>query len=359
MSALKQLRTVFQGRNIIFPLILGVAVAVWMFTRGFNPSDLKEFVWSRTVVIGLIMAIVMMLFRDLGYIIRLRILSEKALSWKQCFQLTFLWEFTSAISPGIVGGTAAAFVLLAQENINTGKSTSIVLATSFLDVLFYVLMVPLLVVLSGFNYEMPEVNFGAGILQKDLLYTYFIAAYIILFIWALVVFFGLFIRPQAIKAVMIQMFRLPFLKKWRSEAENWGNDLVSTAHEFGRKGYDFWLKAMGATIFSWVARFAAVNFIIFAFGHSSDQLEIFARQLIMWCILILPITPGASVLAESVFPAFLGMFFQNFNLAKVGALLWRLIGYYPYLFIGFVVFPIWLKRIIKVKIQHPEQEVES
>ena len=62
---------------------------------------------------------------------------------------------------------------------------------------------------------------------------------------------------------------------------------------------------------------------------------------------MLPITPGASGLAEMLFPAFLGEYFALPQLANAASVLWRLISYYPYLVLGFVVFPVWMKRILK------------
>ena len=81
--------------------------------------------------------------RDLGYIIRIRILTDNDLTWMQAFRVIMLWEFTSAITPSTVGGTAVAVVFLNKEGISVGRSTSVVLATSFLDELYFVLMLPL------------------------------------------------------------------------------------------------------------------------------------------------------------------------------------------------------------------------
>lgn len=345
-STLSQLSKLFQGKRVIIPLILGFGVAIYLILKDFDPAALSQFQWTPKLGLWIALAILMMVFRDLGYIIRLRILSEKQLSWKQSFQLTFLWEFASAISPGIVGGTAAAFILLAQEKIKAGRSTAIVLSTSFLDVLFYVITVPILILFTGLYQHIPEITVSEGVMDQQILLTYFFIAYSILFVWAALVYIGLFHHPKSIKSLIVRLFKIPGLKKWKNEATGWGEDLVTASLEYRRKGFKFWLAAYGATFFSWVARFAAVNFIILAFSFTTMHGEIFVRQLIMWCILLLPITPGASVLAETVFASFLGPFFPNFSLAKVGAVLWRIISYYPYLLIGFLVFPLWLNRII-------------
>lgn len=348
-STLTQLSRLFQGKRLIIPLILGLGVAAYLIFKDFDLEAFKQFEWSSSVFLWLAVAIIMMVFRDLGYIIRLRILSDKTLSWKQSFQLTFLWEFASAISPGIVGGTAAAFVLLAQERIGTGRSTAIVLATSFLDVLFYVITVPILILFTGLYSHIPDTVMSGGILDRNVIITYFIVAYCILFAWAALVFIGLFHRPRSIRYILIKLFSIPFLRKWREQAYEWGKDLVVASKEFRTKGFKFWLKAYGATFFSWVARFAAVNFIILAFNYTPLHGEIFIRQLIMWCILLLPLTPGASLLAETAFASFLSPFFPNISLAKVGAVLWRVLSYYPYLLIGFLIFPLWINRILNQK----------
>lgn len=346
MSTISQLAKLFQGKRVFIPLLIGLGVAVGMIVYDFDPKALNEIQWGRGSTLWILLAIVFMLFRDFGYILRLRILSDRLLSWKQSFQLTFLWEFASAISPGIIGGTAAAFVLLAQEKIGTGRSTAIVLATSFLDVLFYVLLVPILLAFTGVINQVPSIQLPSGNISSSVILWYFGISYLVLLSWAVFVFVMLFFRPKILGNILKVIFSLPILKKWSHKAGEWEHELVETSRQYGSKSYKFWLKSFGATVFSWTARFAVVNCIILAFGADANHFDVYVRQLIMWCILLLPVTPGASGLAEAIFPAFLQPFFPNFSLAKIGAVLWRVISYYPYLIIGFVLFPIWIKRII-------------
>ena len=347
MSSLRQLANLFKGRRVIVPLLIGLVVAFLLISYDFDLEQLDELQFNQDSWMWLSLAVLMMIFRDLGYMHRLRLLSEKVLSWKQSFQLTFLWEFASAISPGIVGGTAAAFVLLAQERIGTGKSTAIVLATSFLDVLFYVLLVPLLAIVTETYQYIPSIEWQNGVLDKRILLAYFMIAYAALLFWAIVVFVCLFIKPEITKNIMSALFKLPFLRKWRANAKEWGDELVITSKELGSKKIQFWLKAFGATFFSWLARFAVVNFIVLSLAGTPGHFEIFIKQLIMWCVLLLPVSPGATGLAEVLFPAFLHPYFPNRVIAKLGALLWRMLSYYPYLLIGFILFPMWIQRIIR------------
>ncbi len=345
MSALRQLKKYFEGKRLFIPIALGLAVSFYFISKDFNPSVYKNIVWGPRMLFWLLLALIMLVFRYLGYVVRLRILSDKVLSWKECFQLVLLWEFSSAISPGIVGGTAVAFVLLAQEKkLDTGQSTAIVLATSYLDVLFYIVAVPLILLLTGLDSQIPE---QVGPFSKSLVKGYFLFAYFLLLSWAAVVYIGIFIKPAFIKRVLIYLFKLPLLRRWKRKAHIWGEELIIAAEEFKKKKKSFWLKAFGVTTFSWVARFLLVNFLILALGYGSSIMEILARQLIMWGALLIPVTPGASGMAELLFPAFLGEYFSNIQLANTTSVLWRLISYYPYLILGFIIFPIWIKRVIK------------
>jgi len=62
-------------------------------------------------------------------------------------------------------------------------------------------------------------------------------------------------------------------------------------------------------------------------------------------LLISP-TPGGAGIAEFVFSDFLGDFIPV-GLTAALALLWRIVSYYPYIFIGAIVLPNWIKRVFK------------
>jgi len=76
----------------------------------------------------------------------------------------------------------------------------------------------------------------------------------------------------------------------------------------------------------------------------SEHILIYARQLIMWVIMLISPTPGSSGLAEIVFSVFLEDFIPD-GLTPSTAVLWRVISYYPYLIIGVLILPGWLKRV--------------
>jgi glycosyltransferase 2 family protein len=345
---LSALQKIFQGPRMLIPIGIGLLTTYLLVARNFDFEPLLNFHWGITQWMWFLAAIVMVALRDIGYILRLRWLSDKLLTWKQSFQLTFLWEFASAVSPGIVGGTAAAFVLLGQEKISKGKTTAIVMLTAFLDTLFYIVTVPIVILFTGLYNHIPEIQLSATkTLSTAYLANYFLISYVLFALWGGLVYYGIFHKPQIIAKIIRLIFRLPLLNKWRENSYQWAGDLIVASKEYRQKNAQFWMRAILATFLSWMARFAVVNCLIMIFNPVTAHLELYIRQLIMWGILLIPVTPGASGLAEILFPAFLRPYFPNITFAKITSLLWRLISYYTYLFIGVVIFPIWLKRISK------------
>ena len=116
--------------------------------------------------------------------------------------------------------------------------------------------------------------------------------------------------------------------------------------ELKGKPIAFWAKAFGATLFSWTARFWVVNFLILAVGTLTfnEHMMVYARQLVMWVIMLISPTPGGAGVAEYMFTQFLGDYITD-GFPGVVALLWRLFTYYPYLFIGVLVIPGWIRRV--------------
>jgi hypothetical protein len=135
--------------RIIIPILIGIGVVAWLISKEVNAEILSHLQLNWRSVFWIFVAWCCMIGRDLGYMIRIRILSENDLTWKQAFNVIMLWEFTSAITPSTVGGTAVAVVFIHKEGISVGRSTSIVLATSFLDELYFVIMFPLILLLVG------------------------------------------------------------------------------------------------------------------------------------------------------------------------------------------------------------------
>jgi uncharacterized protein (TIRG00374 family) len=339
--------------RIILPILIGLGIVAWFIAREINIDILNKLSFTWKSVFWLFVAWCCMIGRDLGYIIRIRILSENDLTWKQAFRVIMLWEFTSAISPSTVGGTAVAVVFVHKEGISVGRSTSIVLATSFLDELYFVIMLPVLLLIIGSDILFKTSLHGTGAALLNNLLVVTLIGYAIILAWVILVGYGLFIDPDKIKKILIWIFRLPALRRWKDAAVKAGDDIVESSHELKKKPASFWIKAGTATFLSWTSRYWVVNAILMAFYAVSDHFLIFARQLVTWIMMIISPTPGGSGFAEMILgryisdaipadPAFTG------GIALAIAIIWRIISYYPYLIIGASIIPGWLQRKFNV-----------
>ena len=335
--------------RIIIPIIIGLAVVAWFISRDIDINAITKLHFTRKSVFWLFVAWCCMLGRDLGYMIRIRILTEKDLTWLQAFRVIMLWEFTSAITPSTVGGTAVAVVFVHKEGISVGRSTAVVLATSFLDELYFVIMFPLILLIVGGKilFTISLEHSGIGLLNNLVIVA--IVGYLIILGWVIFVGYGLFIDPSKISQTINYFFRLPFLKRWKASAAKAGNDIIQSSNELKRKPFSFWVKAFTATFLSWTSRYWVVNAILVAFFAVSDHFLIFARQLVTWIIMLILPTPGGSGFAEII----LGRYISDaipadpayaFSISLAIAIIWRMITYYPYLIIGASIVPGWIQR---------------
>jgi len=343
----------FSPLRIGITIAIGLLVASYLVIRDFEVEHFQKIDWTWYSSFWIFVALCMMATRDLAYMYRIRVLTDNQISWRNSFDTIMLWEFASAISPSIVGGSGVAIYIVNKEGVKIGRSTAVVLTSALLDELFYILTVPLIILAVGykdlFPVQLQKEIFGIELGTQGI---FLLGYFFIVFLTALISY-AIFFRPRGFKWILLQVFRLPFLRKWRHDAGDTGDDIMITSKELRNKPFLFWFKAFSATLVSWTARYWVVNFLILAFIAVDQHLLIYARQLVMWVIMLISPTPGSSGVAEIVFSGFLKDFIP-IGLAGTLALLWRLVSYYPYLFIGAIILPKWIKRTHSPK--NPEQE---
>ncbi|TAL74318.1 MAG: flippase-like domain-containing protein [Bacteroidetes bacterium] len=335
--------------RIILPVLIGLAVIGWFIIKDINAEVLSKLLFTWKSVFWLFVAWLCMICRDLGYMIRIRILSDKSLTWIQAFRVIMLWEFTSAITPSTVGGTAVAVVFLHKEGMTVGKSTAVVLATSFLDELYFVIMLPLMLFMVGKTALFTTSLQGTGFSFLNELALFAGIGYTIIFLWVVLVGYGLFYNPEGISKLINKVFSLPIINRWKESASRAGNDIIESSHELKKRPFQFWVKAMTATFLSWTARYWVVNAILVAFFAINHHFLIFARQLVTWIMMIISPSPGGSGFAELI----LGRYISDQipvdpliagSIALAIAIIWRIISYYPYLIVGALIVPGWIEQ---------------
>ena len=335
------LKSVFSLKRVLIPIAIGIGFSVYsLYASNFDLSVLKGIEISLKYILLALLCIVL---RDLMYIIIIRVLTEKRLSLLDSWHVVMLWEFASSVTPAVVGGSVFAIYFVNREGLSLGKSTAIVLTTAMLDEVFYILAVALLLLILGVN----VVHFGDALPFNPMIF--FFVGYGVIIAMTAIIVLGVFVAPNGVKKLLVKLFSFSFLKKWQPKMAKTGDDLVAASKELKGKSFGYWTKAFTATALTWTARYMTLNFLILALNpelgfHLMQQLLIFAKQLVMWVILLISPTPGASGIAEICFSAFFKNDFPAQTNAAV-AVLWRAISYYPYLAIGLIILPIWLRKM--------------
>jgi uncharacterized protein (TIRG00374 family) len=282
-----------------------------------------------------------MVGRDFFYIWRIRLLTNDQLTWKKSFSVIMLWEFASALSPGVVGGAAVAMFILNREKIALGRSTAIVFITTMMDNLFYVMMIPLTFLFISSTDLFPISYSGSGAIQ-----VVFWTGYSLIAAAAILLFLALFVWPNFSKKLLGGLFSLPFLKRWKVKAVQTGEDIVVTSQEMKKETFLSWVQVYLVTCGSWISRYLVINAILQAFLQLSffDHAIILGKQFVLWLFMLISPTPGASGVAEYAFGELLISFSGSTILLAGMAVIWRLISYFPYLFIGAWILPRFLRK---------------
>lgn len=307
-------------------------------------SVLGNIDWNFSVIAWLLGALIFTAGRDFFYMLRIRILTKNKLTWKAAFYVIMIWEFASALSPGIVGGAAVAMFILNRETIPFGKATAIVIITAFMDNLFFVVMIPLV-----FLFVRNADLFPEGVDSSLPLMWWFWIGCAVIFSVCVLLYLTIFWYPKLATRFLLTIFSLPLIRRWKFVAKEWGKDIETAAKEFKREPRSFWWKVFLTTFGSWMSRYLVINAVLNAFLYLGflDNILILGKQLVLWLFMLVSPTPGGSGVAEFAFGELLSTFTSSTLLLGVLALIWRLISYFPYLILGSVLLPSWIRRTRK------------
>ncbi len=340
---------IFRTRNIVIAIALGLAATIYLFITSLKgqpiSSVLDDLANPNWLWFGA--AILILMIRDAAYVYRIRNLTNGELSWKGSLYTVFLWEFASAVTPSVVGGTAVAIFILSKEGIKFGKSLAYVMLTAILDNAYFLIAAPI-ILLNTRNFDFPNIEFFGFFISMEYL---FYASYILIFVYTLIMAFGVLVNPDSFRVLLKKITYWSFLRKLRPNANKTGNEILIASNQLKGKTKRYWLKAVGSTFIVWTARYLMLNFLISTWSDDMsfhEQIAILSKQVIMWITLLISPSPGGAGLALH----FMSEIFKNSPfvtsatfIVSLGAL-WRLFTYYTYLGVGALILPKWMKRVM-------------
>ena len=190
----KQILKTFSPRNIFIAIVIGISVSFFNLYRKLNnEGTLSSLVdhFNHINPSWILLAVIVLFFRDSGYTYRIRNLTQKELSWSSSIYTILLWEFASAVTPSVVGGTAVAVFILTKEKIAFGKSLAYVMLTAILDNAYFIIAAPLILNFAP-NFLFPTIDFIDFNLREI-----FWISYALILLYTLFMATGVLISPRA------------------------------------------------------------------------------------------------------------------------------------------------------------------
>jgi len=346
--------------RVILPMLLGLSVVGYMMWRSFQKEDLPELNWTLGTAVLLAFTVFLLGLRHMAYALRLRVLTEGEFTWRKCIELIFIWEFSSAITPTSVGGSGVALFVLSQEKLVTGKIAAIVFYTVILDTAFFVIGLPILLLLLGLPMIFPEGEAGGS----SVITNSFFISYGLMMTYGSLFFYGIIIRPDKIRSLLGWLTSWRFTKRFRRRAIKMASDMIATSREIRTKPFLYHATAFGATAAAWSIRFGLVMVLMLAFIPAvregfgwAQQTLLYGRLKAMYVVLALSPTPGGTGIAEAAFGPFLRDFIVDSNgkyaagMAVLIAFIWRLLTYYFYILAGTIAVPNWIRGVVNERIR--------
>lgn len=326
--------------KVLVPVVIGLGVMAYLFHSDFNLSVLSEIDFGVRTVAGILLAILFVIGRDFGLTWRFHTIASPDLSWGRSLRVDLMCAFTSAITPSAVGGSALAIFFLNREGVKVGRATALTLTTLFLDELFFVIFCPIIMLVIPMSDLFGAETHDAAFM-KGVQITFWIV-YAGIVVWTAILFTGIILRPQWVKMLMIKLFSLRWLRRWLPSIQQTMDNMEATSAWVKGRSLRWWSQVFLATVVSWFSRYAIVNALFWGFVPGASMLLVFARQFVVWVVLMVSPTPGGSGVSEWMFTEYYGDLIGFPALALTIALVWRLITYYIYLILGCSLMPTYL-----------------
>lgn len=329
----------FSMIHILIPVLIGIGVVVWMFADEFKNFDISAIPVNIHTVVALAVMLLMVVLREFGMTWRYRIITDGDLSWWQAIKVCVMCEFTSAVTPSAVGGSSLAMIFMSREGINFGRATTLMIVTLFLDELFFVLSCPIITMITPLPELFGSMSLGYGVGLKSLFWSIYSA----IALWTLVLFLGIVVWPSYIRKVLVSVFHIVILRRWLPAVERMGDNMVAASVAVRDCSMAWWLRTFCGTALLWIPRYLLVCALFWGFVPDADQWLVFARQAVVWLVLMVCPTPGGSGVGEWLFTQYYADMVPSAALAMVIMFSWRIMSYYVYLLVGITVVPLWLK----------------
>ncbi|MDY6931296.1 MAG: flippase-like domain-containing protein [Halobacteriota archaeon] len=303
--------------------LVSIVLVIWLT---MDSEDIRQL--GNINPLYLILALIMHVGSWVVWSYRIKTLTRASggyISFAKTFKIVVSSLFAAAITPSQAGGEPVRIYLLC-EDMKAGDATAVIFADRFLDMTFLILISPLSLLIFR------DVVFSGGI-------GIFLVFTVILFSLAIALTVLIMYRPEKIKSLVKRM--RPIIARFRSEetAEKFVGRLdeeienfVESMRKLSKRRSEL-ATASICTVTYWSMEFLIASVIMMGLGYPAEVLHTYAAQILLTVIVLVPVTPGSSGIAEFGFAALFSTFAKGVPMGLF-VVLWRFITYHFNLIAG-------------------------
>ncbi|MFP4655825.1 MAG: YbhN family protein [Methanohalobium sp.] len=264
-------------------------------------------------------------------------LMSRALGYKprliRSIEIVISSTFVAALTPSSVGGEPLRVHLLHQDNLPVGCASAVVLGERMIDALLILMFAPFALYI--FRDVMSDSRLDTAFVMGQI-FMVVVFAFLMFTIW----------KPEKTKSgTRIVANKIAGLLGKKSsgkhhklidridhELEQFHESLLKFLKE-GRKGLFY---GAGCTILFWVVEFSMLPIILLGLNQDPPFLLVYAAQVLLLIIIIIPATPGASGVAEIGATTLFSVFVPA-SILGIIVVAWRALTFYMNLIVGGIV----------------------
>ncbi len=332
---------VLKPSRIIFPIILGLLVVFVVAYQDDQLNAERLRLFGDFQLLHVLLLLLVLGAKDLLNAFRFRFLSHLQWPWASALRVILLWEFAIAVIPPVVGAATVLLFIIYKEGQSFGKAVAFTLMLAGLDNIFFITAAPLAIFFSQ-GAVFPPAQEAADLLGEGVSALFWFSYGMIIF-YTVLIFSSVFWFPKTIRKIQLSIMSVSFLKKWKGAVEKQSNELILASEVLKGRGVKYWVVLVVLSYGVWSLKYFLVSIILNGFVplSLSEHFLMVGRHVVMWVVMLVSPSPGNAGIAELIFPIFYLEYGGQYTF--IASLIWRLATYYPYLMIGIILLPRWLR----------------
>ncbi|KAA0009089.1 MAG: flippase-like domain-containing protein [Thermoplasmata archaeon] len=313
---------------VIISLILSLISITIIFLFTFDKSSFDKL--SQIQINWLMIAILLHILSWVVWGLRISVMSgyvdrRYRVNLREGTSIALSNLFLAAITPSMAGGEPVRIRILSKKGMGTGKSTALVLGERVFDGFFILALIPISLYI-----------FSTYIKSENIRICLTVG--LTLFIAGMVFFVYSILRPQSLKRILKKLaknIRIKEVEKIFHMIDEFIEGFQKGIREiFKMKNKTGIIIVFLLTAVYWFLEFLIPSCILKGLNQNPIILQSISAQILLVLLVTLPLTPGASGIAEGGAALLYSAIIPDRSTLGLLILTWRFITYYMNIFVG-------------------------